>query len=159
MEQRTLFPGERVTVWGRNPTGAWLYVNPPNYLDRCWLEATQLLPPVESMSLPQASSSLPRSDLYSPPRNIKTTRAANQVSITWDPLFVTRQDERGYLFEAWLCQDGIRVFSAEQTTGTSITVVDEGGCEGFAGAQLYTAEIHGYSRPAIVFWPVHPADQ
>lgn len=159
MEERVLYPGETISISGRDSSGSWLYVKPPTYLDSCWLEATEVVPPIDALTLPVASSPLPRSDLYSPPKNIEAVRSGDQVMVAWDPLFVTPQDERGYLFEAWLCRNGVRVFTVEQTYGTSLTLVDEAGCGGLVGARLYTAELHGYSRPAIVWWPLHPSDQ
>lgn len=44
--------------------------------------------------------------MYGPPRNVQAARKDDEVTITWDQVEMTADDDRGYLIEAFVCQDG-----------------------------------------------------
>jgi hypothetical protein len=156
MEEWAVFAGTEVEVWGVDSTGEWLYMQPPGLADRCWLNESLLQLAGDPSGLPAVAHQLPRSDLYRAPGNIEAVRNGSTVIVTWDPVVMTPQDDRGYLFEAWLCVDGARRFTAAHTSLAQLEVVDEPGCDGLVGALLYTAEVHGYSVPSVVWWPEAP---
>ena len=66
---------------------------------------------------------------------------------------MSEDDYRGYLIEAWLCQDGQIVFTPLRSDDTSVTFVDEPGCLEPSSAKLYTAEKHGYTNWVTIDWP------
>lgn len=156
-----LFPGVRVDIVGRNDLGTWVYVHPWTYFDRCWVKAEFLEIRGDLLEAPPYYSRLPFGELYLPPTNVRASRVApDEVMIAWDPVWMTTDDDRGYLIEAWLCQDGQIVFTPLGTTHyteATITVRDEAGCMQPSSGRLYTAEKHGYTQWVRIPWPDPPA--
>lgn len=97
--------------------------------------------------------SLPKSTLYEAPQKVAATREGDQVMVSWERVWMTEDDDRGYLIEARLCQNGYLFDLAVHTDGTSYTFTDELTCEGESKAKLYTVEKHGYSDPVQIPWP------
>lgn len=155
-----LYPGVRVDIVGRNDLGTWAYVHPWTYFDRCWVRADYLEIRGDLAEAPPYYSRLPFGELYLPPTNPRASRIRDQVTIAWDPVWMTTDDDRGYLIEAWLCQDGQLVFTplgTHQYQQTTITVSDQAGCTEPSGARLYTAEKHGYTQWVKIPWPPYEA--
>lgn len=151
-----LFPEVRVDIVGRNDLGTWAYVEPWTYFDRCWVKAELLEIRGDLRDAPPYYSRLPFGELYRPPTNARASRNGDDVSIAWDPVWMTTDDDRGYLIEAWLCRDRQLIFTPLRTTHweeTSIQVQDEAGCLEPSGGRLYTAEKHGYTQWVLIPWP------
>jgi len=151
-----LYPGNRVTVLARNQDSSWVYVDPWTYTDYCWVKTDLLQLTGDVASVPQRTTRLPVSDLYRPPKGVSVQRDGDRVIIQWSPVFMTEDDDRGYLIEAWLCKDGQLVFTPLRYTSPPAEVTDEAGCMQASGARLYTAEKHGYTQWVLVPWPTHP---
>jgi len=150
-----LYPGVRVDIIGRNDLGDWAYVHPWTYFDRCWVLSELLDIRGDLFEAPPYYSRLPFGELYQPPTNVRASRNGDQVTIAWDPVWMTEDDYRGYLIEAWLCQDGQLLFTPLRSDETQVVVTDEAGCSEASGARLYTAEKHGYTQWVLVRWPAH----
>ncbi len=151
-----LYLGDRVDVIGRNDLGTWVYVDPWTYFDRCWVKTSLLSVEGDVYSLPPYYGRLPFSELYLPPTNVRATRMSeDEVWVVWDAVWMTEDDYRGYLIEAWLCQDGQLIFTPVQIDGTSIILRDEPGCVVPSGGRLYTAEKHGYTQWVLIPWPAN----
>ncbi len=151
-----LYPDVRVDIVGRNDLGTWVYVEPWTYFDRCWVKAEFLEIRGDLRDAPPYYSRLPFGELYKPPTNPRASRNEDDVTIAWDAVWMTTDDDRGYLIEAWLCQDGQLIFTPLRTTHweeISIVVQDEAGCQEQSGARLYTAEKHGYTQWVLIPWP------
>lgn len=151
-----LFPEDKVTVTARNDLGTWVYVQPRSYSSHCWVKASLLEIDGEIDPLPPFYGRLPYSELYTPPTNPRATRVGEQVHLAWDPVWMTADDDRGYLIEAWVCWDRQLVFTPIGTTTytqTTISITDEAGCAQPSGARLYTAEKHGYTQWVKFNWP------
>ncbi|MBN2046597.1 MAG: hypothetical protein JW750_02040, partial [Anaerolineaceae bacterium] len=76
--------------------------------------------------------------------------------ISWNPVKMTEDDDRGYLIEAWVCQDGRYLWwpvSFPNQYTTSYTVKDQAGCPLPSSAVIYTVEKHGFSEPVTIPWP------
>jgi hypothetical protein len=151
-----LYPGNRVTVLGRNQDSSWVYVDPWTYEDYCWVKTDLLKLTGDVANVPQRTTRLPFSDLYRPPKGVSAQREGDQVTIHWSPVGMTEDDDRGYLIEAWLCVDGQVLFTPLHYVSPPATVTDEAGCQQASGARLYTAEKHGYTQWVLVQWPTHP---
>lgn len=96
---------------------------------------------------------LPHSTLYGPVQRVYAKRSGNQVTINWEPVSMTLDDDRGYLIEANLCQNGLLIWLAVQTNSPSYTFTDDPGCSSPSSALLYVVEKHGYTDPVQVPWP------
>ncbi|MBI4732619.1 MAG: hypothetical protein HY781_10965 [Chloroflexi bacterium] len=165
--------GLAATVWmrviGRNSDGTWLFVKAANDPDwnGCWIETTK----VEFLSgavsdVPVYWMGLPGSVLYQPPVAVNANRVGNEVTIFWEAVWMTEDDYRGYLIEAWVCQGGTQVFlpighpaplpmpSVWENIGMfSVKIIDEPGCDIPSTARIYSVEKHGYTNYRMIPWP------
>ena len=149
-----LYPGNRVTVLGRNQDASWVYVDPWNYVGECWVKTSLLkILSGDVMNVHEFYGILPFSELYKPPRAVSAERVGDEVTIIWSSVWMTEDDYRGYLVEAWLCVDRQIVFTPVAVDGTVLTVHDEAGCQEPSSARVYTAEKHGYTEWRRVDWP------
>ena len=98
---------------------------------------------------------LPFSEYYPPPKITGLTRKGDEVWIAWEDVGMTEDKYRGYLIEAWLCQEGETVFTPVHIDGTFVILTDKAGCDEPSKARIFTAEKHGYSKWRIIAWPPH----
>jgi hypothetical protein len=66
---------------------------------------------------------------------------------------MTDDDDRGYLIEAALCQNGNLIPIVVHTDRTIYDFSDQLNCSGESGGRLYSVEKHGYSDPVVIPWP------
>jgi hypothetical protein len=169
--------GLNATVWmrviGRNEDGTWLFVKAGNDTDDkgCWIETTR----VEFLSgsvadVPVYWMGLPGSVLYQPPVAVSAGRVGDEVIISFETIWMTEDDYRGYLIEAWVCQGGRLVFvpigapaplpmpSVWENQGVFwAQVTDEPGCTQPSRARIYSVEKHGYTWYRMIPWPTYEA--
>lgn len=148
-----LYAGDRGQLWNRNHSGTWLWVRFDKLSYTCWVAASVVEVQGDIMSVSTYFHPLPKSTLYGPPQNAYAVRDGDQVTLYWQPVAMTVDDDRGYLIEARLCQNGYQIDQAFHTNGSSYTVLDEPSCEQPSSARLYTVEKHGYSEPVLVLIP------
>jgi hypothetical protein len=153
-----LYPGDTGTVRGRYIYGNWLYVKFDKLNYFCWVAPTvvNVVGDVSTIAYKELDLQSIGSNMYGPPGNVTAVREGNNVTIQWDRVEMTLDDDRGYLLELFVCQDTIYKWwtDAYPTQGsTSYTVRDEAGCAQPSSGKLYTVEKHGFSEPAIIPWP------
>ncbi len=152
-----LYPGNRVDILAVNQMGDWYYVHPWYFQGDCWVRADLIeLIRGDVSTLRPFYGILPFSELYKPPRYVEAVRDGDTVTISWPSVWMTEDDYRGYLIEAWLCVDGQILFSAFDIDGTRWSVTDQAGCMQPSSGRLYTAEKHGYTEWRLIPWPPHP---
>lgn len=145
--------GDVSVIDGRNAAGTWLWVQPANLDRHCWVSTSVVGTRGELSSLPVVQSKLPHSTLYGPPEEIETARDGDTVVIAWEPVWMTEDDNRGYLIEAAVCQNGGLIWVSAHTDEPYYEITDESGCSGESGGRLYTVEKHGYTDPVEIPWP------
>jgi hypothetical protein len=94
--------------------------------------------------------------LYGPPTEIYGVRKGNQVTISWNEVWMTQDDDNGYFLDVWVCQKGNYVWKPTHLDNQFVnqaTFTDEPGCSEPSGGQIYTVEKHGYTSPAQIPWP------
>jgi hypothetical protein len=148
-----LYAGDRAAVDGRSGSGGWLWVQPENLDRHCWVAASVVTPVENVMELPAVTSRLPHSTLYGPPEAVEAVRQGDRVIVAWEPVKMTEDDDRGYLIEASVCDNGRRIWTAVHTDGNTYEFTDSPGCSGESGGKLYTVEKHGYTDPVEIPWP------
>lgn len=153
LHEWTLYPRERVRILHRNETGTWVYVDPNSYMDYCWVNASLLEISGDIFMLDVYDSPLPFSRLYQPPQGVHAERNGDQVIVSWRPVWMTEDDYRGYLIEAWVCQSGELVFYPTRWDQTIAFIPDEPGCSEPSHGRIYTVEKHGYTRWVAIPWP------
>ena len=155
-------------VIGRSLDGTWLYVQGVHGWNPCWVKTDFVRfndgGDVTSHNIQIFSSDviLPfATNLYLPPDGVQAFRYGNEVRIFWNAVWMTEDDYRGYLIEAWLCQGGQQVFRpinnmpplSENVDTLVQSVTDEPGCQVPSHARIYTAEKHGYTGYIEIPWP------
>jgi len=152
-----LYPGDTGTVRGRFQYSRWLYVKFDKLHYFCWVAPSVVEVVGDITTVRYAPVKLPGpSVLYKPPKNVQATRSGDWVTITWDKVNMTDDDDRGYFLDLFVCQGGYLIWhpaSLPTDNDTSYTVKDEAGCPAPSGGNLYTVEKHGYTRPVVIPWP------
>jgi hypothetical protein len=104
---RDLVQGDTGFVWGRAPVGDWLYVKMDKLDIPCWVHPFYTIVEGDIKTMAIQSVRLPTTNaLYGPPQNVEATRDGDQVTITWDEVYMTQDDDRGYFLDVWVCQGG-----------------------------------------------------
>ena len=149
-----LFEGTPMDILGRNELGTWALIQAVGGNNPCWINASLLkVTRGDLFSVPVTYIRLPESRLYNPPAKVSANRVGNEVTIFWTPIYMTEDDYRGYLIEAWLCQGGQIVFTPIHSDASAVKVIDEPGCFEPSSARIYAAEKHGYTQWKLVPWP------
>jgi hypothetical protein len=148
-----LYTGDHGEVNGRNYSSTWLWIQPENLDRHCWVAASVVEIQGDVRTVAVVQSRLPKATLYGPPENVKASRDGDRVRVTWDPVWMTDDDYRGYLIEATLCQNGNLVFVAVHADKPRYDFTDQSGCSGESGGKLYAVEKHGYTDPVQISWP------
>jgi hypothetical protein len=145
--------GDRAEVHGRSYSGTWLWLKPESLERHCWSAASVVEVSGDISTLNFVASILPHSTLYGPPQSVRAERDGHQVTVAWEKVWMTVDDDRGYLIEANICQNGVLISVAVQTNDNRYELIDESGCAGASGGKLYTVEKHGYTDPVEIPWP------
>ena len=153
-----LYPGDVGTVRGRYIYGNWLYIKFDKLNYFCWVapSVVDVVGDVSSVAYQELNLQSIGSNMYGPPGNVTAVRDGSRVTISWNKGEMTKDDDRGYLLELFVCQDGNYLWwtdSYPDQDSTSYTVRDEAGCPQPSSGKLYTVEKHGFSEPAIIPWP------
>ena len=148
-----LYPDDHGRLWNRNYDGSWLWVRFDKLSYACWVSASVVEVQGDIFSVVVYFHPLPKSVLYGPPRNVRATREGDQVSVIWERVNMTEDDDRGYMIEATLCRNGYLYDTAVHTDDTSLTFTDEQTCDRESGGRLYTVEKHGYTDSVPIPWP------
>jgi hypothetical protein len=153
-----LYPGDAGTVRGRFIYSNWLYVKFDKLNYFCWVAPSviDVVGDVSTVAYKELNLQSIGSNMYGPPGNVTAVRDGNNVTVSWNKVEMTNDDDRGYLLELFVCQDTFYKWwtdSYPDQDSTSYTVRDEAGCAQPSSGKLYTVEKHGFSEPAIIPWP------
>ena len=153
-----LYPGDVGTVRGRFEYSSWLYIKFDKLNYFCWVapSVVDVVGDITTIYFTEPDLQSIGRNQYGPPKNVTAVRNGNQVTISWDQVQMTQDKDRGYLIEAFVCQDGAYLwwtFSYPDQYTTSYTVRDEAGCPVPSQGKLYTVEKHGFSKPVNIPWP------
>ena len=153
-----LYPGDTGSVRGRYQNSKWLHVKFDKLDYFCWVAPSVVDVVGDITTLYYAEVNLPGpSRLYKPPQNVRAVRTGDMVTISWKMVNMTDDDDRGYMLDMFVCQNGHYLWfpvSLATRTETSYTVKDEAGCPLQSGGKLYAVEKHGYTNPVDIPWPM-----
>jgi hypothetical protein len=159
---KTSFPARALMeVVGRDLDGAWLELQELHGWNPCWIPAARVKFTTGGIqTLPVVYPLLPLSTQYASPDAV-ARRTGSEVTVSWKAVWMSFDDYRGYLIEAWVCQGGTQVFlplsyvpALESNTGNlSVKITDEIGCDLPSSARIYSADKYGYSAWQSIFWP------
>lgn len=148
-----LYEGDHGLVWNRNSNASWLWVKWDKQEWPCWVSASVVEVQGDPFSVVEYYHPLPRSTLYGPPKKVSAVRDGDHVIVTWDEVWMTEDDDRGYMLKVLLCQDGRRFDWVVHTDVETYTFMDEQDCKGDSGGKLYAVEKHGYTDSVPIPWP------
>jgi hypothetical protein len=157
----SVFPNNPMEAIGRNLDGSWLYIQNVGGWNPCWIQSALVkVPGGDINGLPIVYSKLPYSNQYNSP-DATARREGTEVTISWKADWMSLDDYRGYLIEAWICQGGVLIFDpiiyipplASNTGSLSVKVTDEPGCVLPSIVRIYSAQKQGYSIGSNVPWP------
>jgi hypothetical protein len=145
-------------VRGRFNYSNWLYVKFDKLNYFCWVapSVVDVVGDVSTVGYKELNLQSIGSNMYGPPSGVTAIRDGGKVTISWNKVKMTKDDDRGYLLELFVCQDTFYKWwtdSYPDQDSTSYTVRDEAGCAAPSSGKLYTVEKHGFSEPAIIPWP------
>lgn len=162
---KTSYPaGNRMEVVGRSFDHLWINIQDIHGWNSCWIPANQArLEGVSVDDLPFVYTALPlaRYEYASP--TVKAIRTSiTEVTLTWERIWMSKDELRGYLIEAWVCQDGQYIFLPvslsptyeENVDNLSVIIKDEPGCAETSRARIATVVKKGYTPFEKIFWPV-----
>lgn len=153
-----LYEGDRGVVHARFVYSDWLYVKWDKLNYHCWVSpyVVDVTGDISSLLYKDLDLQSIGSNMYGPPPWVEAYRKGDQVTITWAEVWMTEDDDRGYLIEAWVCQNGAYLWwtaGFENQYLTTYTVTDDGTCSQPSSGVLYTVEKHGFSIPLTIPWP------
>jgi hypothetical protein len=156
-----LYQGDVGTVRGRYIYSNWLYVKFDKLNYFCWVapSVVDVVGDVKQIAYKELDLQSIGSNMYGPPTGVTAVRNGNEVIISWNQVNMTKDDDRGYLLELFVCQGGYLLWwtdSYPDQFTTSYEVRDEAGCPAPSSGFLYTVEKHGFSQPAVIPWPAAP---
>jgi len=153
-----LYAGDKGTVRGRYIYSNWLYVRFDKLNYSCWVapSVVDVVGDITKVNYMELNLQSIGSNQYGPPKNVTAVRDGDMVTISWDQVEMTKDKDRGYLLELFVCQNTVYLWwtdSYPDQFTTSYTVKDEAGCAQPSSGLLYTVEKHGFSEPAKISWP------
>jgi hypothetical protein len=153
-----LYTGDVGTVRGRFQYSRWLYIKFDKLNYFCWVAPSVVNVEGDIGMILMTDVRLPGpSVLYKPPSSAYAERVGDKkVKITWDSVKMTKDDDRGYMLELFVCQNGAYIWftaSIPDQYTTSYVVEDGPGCSTPSGGVVYAVEKHGYTIPAKINWP------
>ncbi|HEX5840032.1 MAG TPA: hypothetical protein VFY26_19505 [Anaerolineales bacterium] len=153
-----LYAGDQGTVRGRYIYSNWLYVKFDKLNYFCWVapSVVDAAGDVSTVAYKELNLQSIGSNMYGPPKGVNAVRNGNEVIISWEPVRMTEDYDRGYLLELFVCQDTFYKWwtdSYPDQYSTSYEVRDEAGCAQPSSGKLYTVEKHGFSEPVNIPWP------
>ena len=173
-EYKSSYPaGQQVDVLGKSEDGQWLNVEETGGWNSCWITASQaklLDTQVEALPIAQPVLPIEVFGLSSPYPSAR--RNGDKVILSWKAVYMSRDEVKGYLIRAKLCQGGQLVskdifipVTFETNTGTlTYTLTDEGGCSGASDIRIISYARRGFAYYfqsgkigwERVFFPPHP---
>ncbi|MBK8781752.1 MAG: hypothetical protein IPO22_08060 [Anaerolineales bacterium] len=153
-----LYPGDVGSVTGRALYSSWLYIKFEKIDYYCWVSPSvvDVVGDISTIKKFEPNLQSIGSNMYGPPQNVDAYRNGDYVVITWDQMEMSDDKDRGYLIEAFVCQDGAYIwwtFSYPDQFTTDYEVKDEAGCAAASYGRIYTVEKHGFSDPTDIPWP------
>jgi hypothetical protein len=153
-----LYPGDVGMVRGRFTYSNWLYIKFDKLDYFCWVapSVVDVVGDISTIAYKELNLQSIGSNQYGPPGGVTAVRDGNNVTISWNQVKMSKDKDRGYLLELFVCQKTSLLWwtdSYPDQESTSYTVRDEAGCAASSSGKLYTVEKHGFSEPAIIPWP------
>ncbi len=148
-----LYPGDQGLVWNRNWDASWLWIKWFKQSWPCWVSASVVEVEGDPFSVVEYYAPLPWSELYGPTKSVWAERKGDKVTVSWEAVYMTEDDDRGYMLKVRHCVNGFLIESVVSTYKTSYTFEDKLSCDRSSSGLVYVVEKHGYTEPVNIPWP------
>jgi hypothetical protein len=102
-----LYAGDTGTVRGRYVNSTWLLIKFDKIPYFCWVAPSVVDVTGDIKTVRYTEPILPGpSVLYGAPQRVTASRQSDQVTVTWSMVDMTLDDDRGYMLDVWVCQNG-----------------------------------------------------
>jgi hypothetical protein len=155
-----------VEVVGKDESGNWLAIEEAGGWNYCRVAAdVAQLTGIDMGSLPVAKVILPRSKYeFGSPLTATAKRAGDEVTISWNTVFMSLDEVYGYVLDLELCRDNqlkksyiFLPVTLESNEGfLSAVFDDEAGCSEPSKGHIVTYGRRGFAEWEMIFWPPHP---
>lgn len=157
----TFAKGTTIELLGRMEYSEWVLARAVGGTNRCWVngapEFLEIIGDPLALAPVDPHIVLAWSPYYTNGMSgVAATRDENLVTLRYNGLVLRAGDDSEqtpYLLEAWVCQGGEFVFTAEGSYGFAIEVIDEPDCAETSHGRVAAAEKHGYTPFVDVPWP------
>ena len=153
-----VYPDTVLEIIGRTDAGTWVVVRAIGGTNPCWVKADLIEIRGDVMTVAPMYLELPRSPYYGAMTNVSARRAGDEVTVSWGGIQLRAGDDSEqtpYVIEAWICKDGVLVFTPVGSYGFSTKIMDEKGCSESSHGRISAAEKHGYTAWVEIPWPPH----
>jgi hypothetical protein len=148
-----LYEGDHGLLWNRNYSATWFWVRFDKLHYACWVSASVVDVDDDPYRVVTYMNPLPQSTLYGPVKKVSAVRDRNQVVITWDKIWMTVDDDRGYFLQVQVCTQAGLIDAFGHTDGNTYTFKDLTSCDRASSGKLFAVEKHGYTDPIVIPWP------
>jgi hypothetical protein len=153
--------GTTIELLGRMEYSNWVLTRAVGGTNRCWVnggpEFLEVTGDLMSLAPVDPHIVLAWSPYYTNGMSgVSATRSGSVVTVRYNGLRLRAGDDSEqtpYVVEAWVCQGGEFVFTAEGSYNFAIEVIDEPGCDEVSHGRVAAAEKHGYTPFVEVAWP------
>ncbi len=150
-----------IELLGRMEYSDWVLTRAVGGTNRCWVnggpEYLRITGDLMSLAPVDPHIVIAWSPYYTNGMSgVSANRDENTVTVHYNGLQLRAGDDSEqtpYVLEAWVCQNGEFVFTAEGSYRFAIEVQDEPGCAQPSHGRVAAAEKHGYTPFVDVDWP------
>ena len=153
-----VYPDTVLEIIGRTEAGTWVVVRAIGGTNPCWVKADLIEIRGDVMAVAPMYLELPHSPYYGAMTKVSASRDGDEVTVSWGGIQLRAGDDSEqtpYVIEAWVCKDGVLVFTPVGSYGFSTRIADEPGCQAASHGRITAAEKHGYTAWVEIPWPTH----
>jgi len=144
--------GDSAPVQGRDYDGRWVWLQPPDFNQRCWVHSSNMEFNSDLIiGVSYVVTSLTAHGDVPAPSGVGSVRNNGSVTFSWNP--IPSAPEVGYLLEVRQCLNGSLIDAAYATGATAITLNDVKDCGGGSHGTLRGKNKLGYSVAIPLPWP------
>ena len=150
--------GANIKLIGQTGGNNWVWVEGKS---KCWGNVKFIEIAGDKNQLPVVYpeiAKLPVSPYYPATTVLSARRDQNEITVDWIdvPIDLTDYEDEtmfNYIVEVWRCENEQIILDPLPTNESTITFIDEPGCNVPSHGRVFVQEKHGFAGPAEIPWP------
>lgn len=150
--------GANIKLIGQTGGNNWVWVEGKS---KCWVNVKFIEIAGDKNQLPVVYpeiAKLPVSPYYPATTVLSARRDQNEITVDWIdvPIDLTDYEDEtmfNYIVEVWRCENEQIILDPLPTNESTITFIDEPGCNVPSHGRVFVQEKHGFAGPAEIPWP------